>query len=203
MIKNKTTKEIIFETSIELFSTKGYSGTSMRELARKVGIKESSLYNHYKGKGAILDAILDYYNESYKKSLNSLDKLKNSGVTFSSAIDFWMAGVEEYSKKQAPLIEPITRILVNEMFLNHQCREFVLTSMFSAQIELTESIFSSMQEQGLIEVSDVKKSAAQYVYMIQGMEIKNKLLLLSGEVPDKIWNEFIDTMIYFIEGISK
>ena len=54
-------KEKIFLVSIDLFSRYGYGGVSIRQIATNVGIKESSIYNHYKSKESILDAILDYY----------------------------------------------------------------------------------------------------------------------------------------------
>ena len=42
MINNK---DKIFEISIELFSKHGYDGVSIRQIAREVGIKESSIYS--------------------------------------------------------------------------------------------------------------------------------------------------------------
>ncbi len=54
-------KEKIFDRSIELFSEFGYDRVSIRRIAKEVGIKESSIYNHYKSKESILDVILNYY----------------------------------------------------------------------------------------------------------------------------------------------
>ena len=54
----RNTKEKIFDVSPELFSQKGFNNTSVRQIAREVGIKESSIYNHYPSKQAILDEIL-------------------------------------------------------------------------------------------------------------------------------------------------
>ena len=59
--EKKSTKDKIFDVSIDLFSQKGFDAVSVREIARKVGIRESSIYNHYKNKEAILDAIIDYF----------------------------------------------------------------------------------------------------------------------------------------------
>lgn len=67
-----TTKEKIVETALDLFSQRGYDGVSVRDIARAVGIRESSLYNHFPGKRAIFDAIVDlclrqserYYQEN-------------------------------------------------------------------------------------------------------------------------------------------
>ena len=57
------TKDRILEVSIDLFSQFGYDGVSIRQIAGEVGIRESSIYNHYQNKQAILKAILDYYVE--------------------------------------------------------------------------------------------------------------------------------------------
>lgn len=50
----KTTKEKIFDVSLDLFSQKGFDAVSVREIAREVGIRQNSIYNHYKNKEAIL-----------------------------------------------------------------------------------------------------------------------------------------------------
>ena len=53
------TKNKILEVSIDLFSKYGYDGVSIRQIAGEVGIRESSIYNHYRNKQAILNSILN------------------------------------------------------------------------------------------------------------------------------------------------
>lgn len=43
-----TTKDNIIEQALRLFSAKGFEAVSVRDIARAVGIKESSLYYHFK-----------------------------------------------------------------------------------------------------------------------------------------------------------
>ncbi|MDO4545538.1 MAG: TetR/AcrR family transcriptional regulator [Bacillota bacterium] len=52
------TKERIIEESLTLFSIKGFKGTSVKEIADAVGIKDSSLYKHFKSKREIFDTIV-------------------------------------------------------------------------------------------------------------------------------------------------
>lgn len=56
-----TTKEKIMAEALNLFSTKGYDPVSVRDIAYAVGIKESSLYNHFRNKQDIFDSILKEY----------------------------------------------------------------------------------------------------------------------------------------------
>ena len=57
--KMEDTKQRILEKSLELFSTKGYDAVSVGEIAKAVGIKAPSLYNHFPSKQAIFGAILE------------------------------------------------------------------------------------------------------------------------------------------------
>src|SRR3954463_8786936 len=47
----------ILAEALDLFAQSGYGGASMRELARRVGIRESSLYKHFARKAPILEGI--------------------------------------------------------------------------------------------------------------------------------------------------
>ena len=55
------TRERILLEALTLFSEKGYDAVSVREIARAVGVKESSLYNHFQNKQHIYDSILSEY----------------------------------------------------------------------------------------------------------------------------------------------
>ena len=57
-MKQEDTKQKILDMALELFSAQGYDSVSMGELAKAVGIKAPSLYNHFPSKQAIFDAIL-------------------------------------------------------------------------------------------------------------------------------------------------
>ena len=52
------TKERIVEEALTLFSEYGYQGTSVKNIADAVGIKDSSLYKHFKSKKEIFDTIV-------------------------------------------------------------------------------------------------------------------------------------------------
>ena len=54
-----TTKDRITEEALTLFAEKGYKGTSVKNIADAVGIKDASLYNHFKSKQEIFDSIVE------------------------------------------------------------------------------------------------------------------------------------------------
>ena len=60
------TKEKILKEALFLFSDRGFHAVSVRDIAKAVGIKESSLYNHFKNKQDIFDSIVDIQWENAK-----------------------------------------------------------------------------------------------------------------------------------------
>jgi AcrR family transcriptional regulator len=54
-----STYERIMEISLKLFEKKGYRDTTIRDIARKVGINQGTLYYHFKSKADILCEIHD------------------------------------------------------------------------------------------------------------------------------------------------
>ena len=71
----ESTKNKILLISIKLFSQYGYNEVSMREIAVAVGIKASSIYNHFDSKQSILEAIYAFYDEQWKAAQPNIDDL--------------------------------------------------------------------------------------------------------------------------------
>lgn len=53
------TRERILEVARELFTEQGYDGTSLREIADRLGFTKAALYYHFQGKDQIMLALLE------------------------------------------------------------------------------------------------------------------------------------------------
>lgn len=62
-------KEAIYAAAARLFHEKGYSTTSMRELAGAVGLEASSLYSHISSKAELLDHICFHAAQRFTKGM--------------------------------------------------------------------------------------------------------------------------------------
>lgn len=69
-----TINKIKYEASI-LFGELGYADTSMRTIARKVGIKASSIYSHYKSKEVLFIDTFETCVKEYNIGINIKDDL--------------------------------------------------------------------------------------------------------------------------------
>lgn len=69
----RDTRQLILDAALELFSKGGFAGTSMRQIARAVGVRESALYHHFPSKAAIFAALLQDMGPGKSERLEALD----------------------------------------------------------------------------------------------------------------------------------
>lgn len=64
------TRQAILDAALDLFAEKGFFGTSLRDLAAVVGVRESALYNYFPSKDALFDALIvtDYQEKTERLS---------------------------------------------------------------------------------------------------------------------------------------
>ena len=72
-MKQEDTKQRILDKALELFSTQGYDSVSVGEIAKAVGIKAPSLYNHFSSKQAIFDAIMESTAAQYEADTDQIN----------------------------------------------------------------------------------------------------------------------------------
>ena len=72
MERSIPTKESIEQVALDMFSKRGYHAVSIRDIGKAVGIKESSIYYHFKNKQAIMDSLFAKIDLSIAASLSNV-----------------------------------------------------------------------------------------------------------------------------------
>ena len=73
-MKKSAKRELILAEAAKLFKDRGYSGTSMRDLAGQVGMEAASMYNHIKSKDELLDTICFRISDTYISQLAEIER---------------------------------------------------------------------------------------------------------------------------------
>ncbi len=62
LTKGERTRQELLEVAFALFTSQGFHGTSMRQIADQAGITVGSIYNHFTGKDDIFLAVAEAYH---------------------------------------------------------------------------------------------------------------------------------------------
>ena len=73
-----TRREQILQTATEMFASKGYKASSLRDLAAELGMEAPSLYSYIKGKEDLLRLIILPIAKRFMESLNAIDKMSGT-----------------------------------------------------------------------------------------------------------------------------
>lgn len=185
------TKNRILDVSIDLFSEFGYDGVSIRQIAKEVGIRESSIYNHYPNKQAILKAILDYYVE---EMVSDEIPIEQASLNLDKGFDyFYKAGCDAFlSKLNEDKMMKITRLFFIESYHNDDVKNFLKNEIIEAPIYGWIELFNLMKEKNLIKGDcDAKQLSESFFYY--GMFLLYEHFIINyPEDDEKFLNEFLD-----------
>jgi TetR/AcrR family transcriptional regulator, cholesterol catabolism regulator len=70
-------KREILETSVEIFSERGYRATGLRDIAEKVGLRQPSLYYYFPSKEVIL---IELYEQVMEDSIQAVSSVAQKGL---------------------------------------------------------------------------------------------------------------------------
>ena len=70
--EQRSTPDRILDAAEDLFAEKGYSATSLGDVADRVGIRSPSLYNHFRNKEALYQAVLERLLTDFSAPLEQL-----------------------------------------------------------------------------------------------------------------------------------
>ena len=143
------TKDKIFDTALDLFSKKGYDSVSVRTIASEVGIKESSIYNHYSSKKDILMSILNYFEEYFKG--NPLDDENIRKLLEENPEEFYHQGFEMFKQQIfEEKILKIMKLIFVQMYQIDEVKEFFLREILGWSTDFWSDVFEILIQKNVI-----------------------------------------------------
>lgn len=164
MMASRDTKRIIKEEALKLFSIKGYGAVSIRDISGAVGIKESSIYNHFKNKRAILDDIITDFNEKSAQIFDQFE-LDEDGllkiVRDSNALtEITMRLFRFYIGDD--FVAKCRRLLTIEQYSSETLRTVYCDTFIIAPVMWNSMLFGKLIENGFLKPRDPLVMAYQF-----------------------------------------
>jgi AcrR family transcriptional regulator len=177
------TKTQILKTSLDLFSRRGYSAVSIRDICGRVGIKESSVYYHFKNKQEIFDSLCNSFTETtyaipqeFSAQMRKVTSVKEEEFLF-----VCRSFLNDYLMNEK--INKFIRMLIIEQSANAKAAELYHKVLFDDAFNNQKAIFKWLIQIGFLKDSDIDTITMDYyapvVYLFHRY-------LVAGDITDEI-----------------
>ena len=155
------TKARIMDVAIHMFSERGYEAVSIRDICGEVGIKESSLYYHFRNKQDILDSLFTRFEEhvnSLLAVLHSSDAWNSSQSPSFDWIDIYF--FDRYLLD--PFCNRMMRLMLIEQLHNREIQQKYDRWLFEEPYRIEMSVFETLSQFGIISAEAAEKTGKNF-----------------------------------------
>ena len=195
------TRRKILVAAVDLFASKGYTETSVRDIATAVGIKPASLYNHFSSKEDILASILNDYINNTQGVVDNPEFLsiirKNPATEYLVGymqLNLSMLTDEYYSK--------VLHVINHEHHRNKDVRNLVVKNILKIE-ESVERIFAELKKMNIIRQDAApdywKKAASSLVYTFSNRSMMD----IGQDSADYTGMDLAELLHYMFDTIIK
>lgn len=171
------TKRKILEKSIEIFNTRGVANTSLRFIAKEIGISHGNLMYHFKSKSEIIQGI---HQMLFEKAIEL-----NKGI---NRLNFDITELYAVTKKGFQIVHEF-RFLFNELLFIVKTDENMLNiirSIEKSRAKMYEEVIELSIENGLMRKEIYK---GEYANLIKRIRIFSDHWLTSAYIYDGLEQE--------------
>jgi len=156
-----STRDKIMDVALHMFSERGYEAVSIRDICGEVGIKESTLYYHFKNKKDILDSLIAKFKAHIDSLLVHVDEItaepdkkkkKKGDEIGAQMMDSYMMDSYLFD----PFCNLMLRLMMIEQFHNEEIRELYEKTLFTDPYEIQLNVFNRLATVGTIPAEDVE-----------------------------------------------
>ena len=185
------TKEKIFNTSLDLFSKKGYDSVSLREIAEEVGIKKSSIYSHYSSKEAILMDIFNQFTKSFEIDSEEIQLSEDNPLLENPEL-FYHEGSEAIKNMifQEQNLK-IWKLILIQMHHNETIRTFFQNDILVKPLIFWEGLFTILKEKKIIRNDSNPKLLAKQYYSFP-IYLLLEMCANYDDIPQESLEKFFD-----------
>ena len=143
---SQSTKDKILNVALDMFSTRGYSSVSIRDISRAIGIKESSIYYHFKNKQDIFEHLLYIVQgliESMKTSFKEALSVANE-ISQQAFAKVGISYVENFLLSEN--VYNIINMLSIEKSKNVEAADYYVKFLFDIPIEHHQQVFTILKK---------------------------------------------------------
>lgn len=191
------TRNRILDASAELFALRGFGAVSMRDIAKAVGIKMSSIYHYYEGKEALMEDVISHFERGYRDYFEWLTSMNEKAESLEELMD------NMFNKEFLEMHNPIGcmgfSLALREQHNSESVQQRVFELFYKHSISCLQAGFDRLIEKGVIPPSDTGIIATLFIFCVMaGNDIH--LHEYTGAKPPIDCNKMYSDLKKFITG---
>lgn len=153
---SNNTKETILESAISLFNTQGFSGTSIRDIAKKARVNVAHISYYFKNKRGLLEYCLTDFFEGYIQEIEKGFATLNKGAVYS--LKQITKNLIQYQYRNTQL----TRFVLREISIDSQIVREIMSTYFVKEKYYLNRIFEEGMRTRELKTFSINYSIIQY-----------------------------------------
>ncbi|MDR2443991.1 MAG: TetR/AcrR family transcriptional regulator [Deltaproteobacteria bacterium] len=159
---SKTKEMIVLESTI-LFAKRGFDAVSIRDIASQIGVKPSSLYNHFASKEALFDAVVKHAEDLYLLYFKHLDDMLATAQSFSEVLDIIFLEPIRMSNSFTCYAFSLVQ---TEQFRDRRSAMIYTNTFLDYSINFMKNWFEKFIERGMAQPFDSKTAATVIMHSV-------------------------------------
>lgn len=185
----------IFVLSVHLFAESDYSSISMRTIAHYVGIRVSSIYNHYPSKDAILEKMYEYMVYYHKLHLTAFNSLADE-IGETPPRELLKKTNAGYPEPLQAIMSKMILICYKQMCVDERADKILNWMLIDFTKDFIVDLLEKMVERGVIKPLDIGAFAELYTNIGYAAALR---LYSSRPSDNDVWQRSFNMMFEIIE----
>jgi TetR/AcrR family transcriptional regulator, cholesterol catabolism regulator len=186
-------RDRILEEAVKLFYERGFSGTTLDDIAAKLGVTKPFIYTHFRSKVELLEAIcrptiemsLEAISQAAGQTGSASERLFNGVIAFSRVVLQRQANIAVYFREEKSLSKPgladinalrkrFDRVLSELLEEGIKAGEFRITDIRVAALAIGGMVswaYTWYQPGGRLSIDDVGAEMARFAVEMVGVRL--------------------------------
>lgn len=187
------TKQRILDAAQRLFASRGYNGTTTRDLAAKAGVAEGTLFRHFESKKAIL---VEVATQGWVELLTDL-------LTELSEMGSYKAVAQVMRRRMLRMHEnaDMMRVCFMEAQFHPDLRDRIQSEVIAKMSDVAEAFFETAMERGIYRRTNPKVVARVFLGMFAVAGFSDETIMEPGASLKEVQDMAEGIADIFLNGV--
>ena len=145
------TRQAILDAALALFAEKGFFGTSLRDVAAAVGVRESALYNYFKNKEALFEALIVAHKQERDERMAKWEPAGPIADPHALLEDLALANLQRFTE---PREQMVFRLVMSDGIRLHKSGRFNLQDRLGSGRAHLIKLMQRLVDEGWLRKAD-------------------------------------------------